>query len=66
VVPSLDLPNLPNLRIIPLMTRLTWEPITLHFRTPFRVSYGASESRRAHWRGWPAFRAWAGSLPGAR
>ena len=31
------------------MTRLTWEPITLHFRTPFRVSYGASESRRAHW-----------------
>jgi L-alanine-DL-glutamate epimerase-like enolase superfamily enzyme len=31
------------------MTRLTWEPITLHFRTPFRVSYGASKSRRAHW-----------------
>ena len=31
------------------MTRLTWEPITLHFRTPFRVSYGTSETRRAHW-----------------
>ena len=31
------------------MTRLTWEPITLHFRTPFRVSYGTTETRRAHW-----------------
>ncbi len=31
------------------MTRLTWEPITLRLRTPFRVSYGASETRRAHW-----------------
>lgn len=30
------------------MTRLTWEPITLRLRTPFRVSYGASETRRAH------------------
>lgn len=31
------------------MTRLTWEPITLRLRNPFRVSYGASETRRAHW-----------------
>lgn len=31
------------------MSRLTWEAITLHLRTPFRVSYGASETRRAHW-----------------
>jgi L-alanine-DL-glutamate epimerase-like enolase superfamily enzyme len=31
------------------MSRLTWQPITLHLRTPFRVSYGASETRRAHW-----------------
>ena len=31
------------------MTRLTWEPITLRLRNPFRISYGASETRRAHW-----------------
>jgi L-alanine-DL-glutamate epimerase-like enolase superfamily enzyme len=29
--------------------RLSWEPITLHLRNPFRVSYGVSETRRAHW-----------------
>jgi L-alanine-DL-glutamate epimerase-like enolase superfamily enzyme len=29
--------------------RLTWEPITLQLRNPFRVSYGASETRRAFW-----------------
>ncbi|WP_374686829.1 dipeptide epimerase [Promineifilum sp.] len=31
------------------MTRLSWEPITLHLRTPFRISHGTSETRRAHW-----------------
>lgn len=31
------------------MTRLFWEPITLHLRTPFRVSHGVSEMRTAHW-----------------
>lgn len=29
--------------------RLTWEPLTLQLRNPFRVSYGASETRRAYW-----------------
>jgi L-Ala-D/L-Glu epimerase len=31
------------------MNRLTWEPITLHLRNPFRVSHGTSETRTAHW-----------------
>jgi len=31
------------------MTRLSWEPITLQLRTPFRISHGVSETRRAHW-----------------
>ena len=31
------------------MTRLTWEPITLHLRNPFRISHGTSETRTAHW-----------------
>jgi len=30
-------------------TRLTWEPITLQLRHPFRISYGASETRQAYW-----------------
>ena len=29
--------------------RLTWETITLHFRDPFRISYGVSETRQAFW-----------------
>jgi L-alanine-DL-glutamate epimerase-like enolase superfamily enzyme len=29
--------------------RLTWQPLTLQLRNPFRVSYGASETRRAFW-----------------
>jgi L-Ala-D/L-Glu epimerase len=28
---------------------LTWEPITLHLRNPFRVSHGTSATRTAHW-----------------
>jgi L-alanine-DL-glutamate epimerase-like enolase superfamily enzyme len=31
------------------MSRLTWQPITLQLRNPFRISYGASETRTAHW-----------------
>lgn len=29
--------------------RLSWEAITLQLRTPFRVSYGVSNTRTAHW-----------------
>jgi L-alanine-DL-glutamate epimerase-like enolase superfamily enzyme len=29
--------------------RLTWQPLTLHLRNPFRLSYGVTESRRSHW-----------------
>jgi L-alanine-DL-glutamate epimerase-like enolase superfamily enzyme len=29
--------------------RLTWEPLTLRLRNPFRLSYGVSETRRAFW-----------------
>lgn len=29
--------------------RLTWESITLQLRNPFRISYGASETRQAFW-----------------
>ena len=28
---------------------LTWQPLTLHLRNPFRLSYGVSETRRSHW-----------------
>ncbi len=28
---------------------LTWEPLTLRLRNPFRLSYGVSEERRAFW-----------------
>jgi L-alanine-DL-glutamate epimerase-like enolase superfamily enzyme len=31
------------------MTQLTWQPITLNLRNPFRVSYGVSETRTAFW-----------------
>jgi L-alanine-DL-glutamate epimerase-like enolase superfamily enzyme len=31
------------------MACLTWEPITLHLRNPFRISHGTSETRVAHW-----------------
>ena len=31
------------------MTQLTWEPITLQLRNPFRISHGTSETRVAHW-----------------
>lgn len=31
------------------MRRLTWEPISLRLRSPFRVSHGTSETRTAHW-----------------
>ena len=31
------------------MNRLTWEPITLQLRNPFRISHGTSEMRVAHW-----------------
>jgi L-alanine-DL-glutamate epimerase-like enolase superfamily enzyme len=31
------------------MNRLTWEPITLQLRNPFRISHGTSETRTAHW-----------------
>jgi L-Ala-D/L-Glu epimerase len=27
----------------------TWEPLTLHLRNPFRLSYGVTESRRSFW-----------------
>jgi L-alanine-DL-glutamate epimerase-like enolase superfamily enzyme len=29
--------------------RLTYHSLTLHLRTPFRLSYGVSETREAHW-----------------
>jgi len=29
--------------------RLTWAPITLRLHRPFRISYGASETRQAYW-----------------
>lgn len=29
--------------------RLTWEPLTLRLRSPFRVSYGVSETREVFW-----------------
>ncbi len=28
---------------------LTWQPLTLHLCTPFRLSYGVTESRRSFW-----------------
>ena len=28
---------------------LSWEPLTLHLRNPFRLSYGVSETRKAFW-----------------
>jgi L-alanine-DL-glutamate epimerase-like enolase superfamily enzyme len=31
------------------MIRMTWEPITLQLRNPFRISHGTSETRTAHW-----------------
>lgn len=31
------------------MNRLTWEPVTLKLRNPFRISHGTSETRTAHW-----------------
>lgn len=31
------------------MNRLTWEPVTLKLRNPFRISHGTSETRMAHW-----------------
>jgi L-alanine-DL-glutamate epimerase-like enolase superfamily enzyme len=30
-------------------SRLTWEPLTLQLRIPFRISYGVSETRQAFW-----------------
>lgn len=30
-------------------SRLTWEPLTLHLHSPFRLSYGASETREVFW-----------------
>lgn len=27
----------------------TWQPLTLHLRNPFRLSYGVSETRRSFW-----------------
>lgn len=29
--------------------RLTWQPITLQLRNPFRIAYGVSETRQAFW-----------------
>lgn len=31
------------------MPHLTWEPLTLHLQTPFRLSYGVSETRQSFW-----------------
>jgi L-alanine-DL-glutamate epimerase-like enolase superfamily enzyme len=31
------------------MSALSWQPITLKLRNPFRVSYGTSETRQAFW-----------------
>jgi len=31
------------------MSALSWQPITLKLRNPFRVSYGVSETRQAFW-----------------
>ena len=28
---------------------LTWQPLTLHLRNPFRLAYGVSETRRSFW-----------------
>src|SRR3954452_7031701 len=28
---------------------LTFEPLTLHLRNPFRLSYGVTETRQAYW-----------------
>jgi L-alanine-DL-glutamate epimerase-like enolase superfamily enzyme len=30
-------------------TLLTWEPLTLKLRNPFRLSYGTTETRQAYW-----------------
>lgn len=32
-----------------MIPNLHWERLTLHLRNPFRVSYGVSETRPAHW-----------------
>jgi L-Ala-D/L-Glu epimerase len=32
-----------------MVSRLTWEKITLQLRNPFRISYGVSEERQAYW-----------------
>ena len=31
------------------MSRLSWEPIALQLRNPFRIRHGTSETRTAHW-----------------
>jgi L-alanine-DL-glutamate epimerase-like enolase superfamily enzyme len=34
---------------MPQPVRLTWEPITLHLRNPFGLSYGVTDTRRIFW-----------------
>jgi L-alanine-DL-glutamate epimerase-like enolase superfamily enzyme len=46
------------------MNRLTWEPITLHLRNPFRISHGTSDTRVAHWLRLDADEGWGeGTIP---
>ena len=46
------------------MTRLTWEPITLQLRNPFRISHGTSDTRTAHWLRLSADEGWGeGTIP---
>jgi L-alanine-DL-glutamate epimerase-like enolase superfamily enzyme len=44
--------------------RLTWEAITLELHTPFHLSYGVSETRRAFWLRLPGDAGWGeGTIP---
>ncbi|MCA9865468.1 MAG: dipeptide epimerase [Anaerolineae bacterium] len=46
------------------MIRLTWEPITLQLRNPFRISHGTSDTRTAHWLRLSADEGWGeGTIP---
>lgn len=44
--------------------QLSWEPITLKLRNPFRLSYGVSETRQAFWLRLPNDEGWGeGTIP---
>ena len=56
---------LPQKKVTARMPTLTWEPITLKLRNPFRLSYGVDETRTAHWLRLTGDSGWGeGTIPG--